>query len=91
MTGALGILATMDGVDDAVFLQLLLVVLPRRKVFIPPGRVKVAATVPGGFAVFTEEDVLGAKGRKVLFHTATGRTWVRGVDAAPDGAFQVQD
>lgn len=36
------------------------------------------------------EDVLGAKGRKVLFHTATGRTWVRSVDAAPDGAFQIQ-
>lgn len=37
------------------------------------------------------EDVLGAKGRKVLFHTATGRAWVRGVDAAPDADFHCQD
>ncbi|HBE94999.1 MAG TPA: chemotaxis protein CheD [Desulfovibrio sp.] len=37
------------------------------------------------------EDVLGARGRKVLFHTGSGTTWVRGVDAAPDDDFICQD
>lgn len=37
------------------------------------------------------EDVLGPRGRKILFHTGSGRSWLRDVNAGPDEPFQVRD
>ncbi|MCM0753878.1 chemotaxis protein CheD [Desulfovibrio aminophilus] len=49
-----------------------------------------AALTAQGLRVLSE-DVLGPRGRKVLFHTGSGRSWLRDVNAGPDDPFQVRD